>query len=156
VLKRNRIDDLLHLSAIIHKQAFQQTANAADDLDVRNQYYMRERSIQILVDYFLMVACTVVGIQIWGGLITAFEWLIPIPHPYLIVTALLGILNTGHFLWGFFYTDPDISDIPTRGLMTSYFDLQRIGIRILAFITIGPSVYLKQAIEMTRSKEENS
>ena len=117
---------------------------------------MNERTTQILVDYFLMVICIVVGIRIWGGLIAAFQWPAPIPHPYLIATALLGALNTGHFLWGIFHTDPDISDIPTRGLMTSYFDLQRIGIRILAFITIGPSVYLQKAIDMNRTKEEHS
>lgn len=116
---------------------------------------MNERTIQILVDYFLMVVCIVVGINIWGGLITAFEWLVHIPRPYLIATALMGVLNTGHFLWGIFYTDPDISDIPTRGMMTSYFDLQRIGIRIFSFITIGPSIYLQHAIEMSRTNDEN-
>ena len=117
---------------------------------------MNERSIQILVDYLLMVVCIAVSIHIWGGLIAAFEWIVHIPHPRLIAAALIGILNTGHFLWGIFYTDPDISDIPTRGMMTSYFDLQRIGIRILSFITIGPSVYLQHAIELSKSKDETS
>ena len=117
-----------------------------------NQEHMKEHSSQILVDYLLMVVCLVVGIRIWGGLITAFDWIFSIPHPYLIAAALLGVLNTGHFFRGFFYTDPDISDIPTRGLMTSYFDLLRIGVKILAFITIGPSVYLRRAIEMGRTK----
>ena len=117
---------------------------------------MNERTIEILVDYFLMVVCIIVGINIWGILINAFEWLFHIPHPYLIATALLGVLNIGHFLWGFFYTDPDFSDIPIRGMMTSYFDLHRIGIRILAFITIGPSYYLQHAIELSKEKDENS
>ena len=115
---------------------------------------MKERSIQILVEYGLMTVCIVVGIRIWGGLIAALQWLTPIPHPYLVAACLLAVLNTGHFLWGFFHTDPDISDIPTRGMMTSYFDLQRIGIRILAFLTIGPSVYLQQAIVLTRISDD--
>ncbi len=114
---------------------------------------MKERVVQMLVDMALALVCTGIGIQIWGGLISAFEWLVPVPHPYLIATALLAVLNTGHFLWGLFYTDPDISDIPTRGLMTSYFDLQRIGVRILAFISIGPSVYLQRAIEVSRCSD---
>lgn len=117
---------------------------------------MKERTVQILVDLILMLICTGIGIQIWGGLIAAFEWLVPVPLPRLIATVLLAVLNTGHFLWGLFYTDPDISDIPTRGLMTSYFDLQRIGVRIMAFITIGPSVYLQRAIETSRLPDEDS
>ena len=118
---------------------------------------MNERTIQILVNYLLMLVCAVIAIRIWAFLITAaFEWLIPSPHPYLIAAALIVILNIGHFLWGIFYTDPDISDIPTQGLMTSYFDLHRIALRILAFVTIGPSVYLQRAIALTRIEEENS
>jgi hypothetical protein len=116
---------------------------------------MKNRNLRIAVEYFLMFVCAIVGIQIWGGLITAFEWLVPIPYPHLIAAGLLGVLNTGHFLWGLFHTDPDISDIPTQGLMTSYFDMQRIGIRILAFITIGPSVYLRQAINLSRPADED-
>ena len=117
---------------------------------------MNGRTIQILIDCILMLVCAVIGIRIWAFLITAFEWLIPIPHPYLVAAAFLAILNIGHFLWGIFYTHPDISDIPTRGLMTSYFDLHRVAVRILAFVTIGPSVYLQRAIALTRIKEENS
>ncbi len=116
---------------------------------------MKNRALEIAVEYLLMLVCAVVGIQAWAGLITAFEWLVPVPYPYLVAAGLLGILNTGHFLWGLFYTDPDISDIPTRGLMTNYFDLQRIGIRILAFITIGPSYYLQQAINLSRTEDED-
>jgi hypothetical protein len=117
---------------------------------------MNERYLRIAVEYFLMIVCAVVGIQTRGGLVTAFDWLVPKPDPYLIAAGFLGILNTGHFIWGIFYTDPDISDIPTQGLMTSYFDLQRIGIRILAFITIGPSVYLRQAINLSRPADEDA
>jgi hypothetical protein len=117
---------------------------------------MNERTIRILVDYFLMIVCIVIGINIWGGLITAFEWLVPFSHPYLIATVLLAVLNTGHFLWGIFYTDPDISDIPTQGMMTSYFDFLRIGIRLFAFITIGPSHYLQHAITLSKTKDELS
>lgn len=117
---------------------------------------MNERTLYKIADLVLAGICVVVGIYIWGGLIGAFNWLVPIPFPRLIAAALMAILNIGHFLWGFFHTDPDISDIHTEGIMTSYVDLQRIGIRILAFITIGPSVYIQHAIETSRSKQEES
>ncbi len=116
---------------------------------------INERTLRIGVEYFLMLVCIVIGIRIWGGLVTAFDWWVPVPHPHLVAAGLLGLLNVGHFMWGLFHTDPDISDIPTQGLMTSCFDLQRIGIRILAFITIGPSVYLRQAINLSRSGNED-
>ena len=110
---------------------------------------MKDSSIQIGVEIGFMVACIVVGIRVWGGLIDAFSWLIDLGNPYLWSTALMFVINVGHYMWGLFYADDDISDIPTRGLMTSYFDYYRISIRIFAFLTIGPSMHLRRALELS-------
>jgi len=117
---------------------------------------MRDRSIQIWVEVGFMVACVVFGIGAWAGLIDAFSWLIEIRYPHLWSAGLLFLINIGHYIWGLFYADDDISDIPTRGLMTSYFDYYRIGIRIFAFLTIGPSMHLRRALELSREDPEDS
>ena len=56
---------------------------------------MNGRTVQILIDYVLTLVCAVIGIRIWAFLTTAFEWLIPIPHPYLIAAAFLAIYPSG-------------------------------------------------------------
>ena len=111
----------------------------------------QDTSIEIVLDLIFMLVCIALGIAIWGGLIRAMDGLIPLERPYLWAAGLMLLLNTGHYLWGFFHTEDDISDIPTRGLMTNYWDYYRIGIRIFAFLTIGPSIYLQRALERYRS-----
>ena len=118
---------------------------------------MKENLIEIILDLIFMLVCTALGIGIWGGLIRAMDGLIPIERPYLWAAGLILLLNTGHYLWGLFHTDDDISDIPTRGMMTNYWDYHRVGIRIAAYLTIGPSIFLQRAIERQKSdsSEEN-
>jgi hypothetical protein len=115
---------------------------------------MKETPIEICIDLLFMLVCAALGITIWGGLIRAIDWLIPIERPYLWGAGLMLLLNTGHYIWGLFHTDDDISDIPTRGMMTNYWDYHRVGIRIAAFLTIGPSIYLRRAVERHKSSCE--
>ena len=112
----------------------------------------KNTTIEIGVDLFLMIVCAVFGIGLWGSLIGAMRWLIPLERPYLWAAGLMLLLNIGHYIWGLFHVEDDISDIPARGMMTSYWDFQRIAVRIAAFLTIGPSIYLRQAAELYRSR----
>jgi hypothetical protein len=112
---------------------------------------MKDGAIYIGVELGFMVACIAFGIGVWGRLIGVFSWLIELGNPYLWAAGLMFVLNIGHYMWGLFYADDDISDIPTRGLMTSYFDYYRISIRIFAFLTIGPSMHLRRAIELSKA-----
>ena len=113
---------------------------------------MKNTSIEIGVDLFLMIVCAVFGIGLWGSLIGGMRWLIALERPHLWAAGLMLLLNTGHYIWGLFHVEDDISDIPTRGLMTSYWDFQRIVVRIVAFLTIGPSMYLRRAADLYRSR----
>ena len=112
---------------------------------------MKDNTIYIGVEIAFMLACIVFGVSLWGNLLGAFNWLVELGHPYLWSAGFMFIINLGHYLWGFFHTDDDFSDIPTRGMMTSYFDYQRIGIRIMALLTIGPSQHLRRAIELAQA-----
>ena len=115
---------------------------------------MKDSTVFIGVEIVLMMICIVFGITVWGNLIGALRPLVNLGNPYLWSTGFMLFINLGHYLWGFFHTDDDISDIPTRGLMTSYFDFYRIGIKITAFLTIGPSLHLRRAIELAKEDSE--
>lgn len=111
---------------------------------------MKDSTIYIGVEIFFLMLCTAFGVSVWGNLIGALSWLGIPGDPYLWAVGFMFVVNLAHFLWGFFHTDDDISDIPTRGMMTNYFDYYRIGLRIVAFLTIGPSMHLQRAIELSR------
>lgn len=115
---------------------------------------MKDRTVFIGVEIAFMMVCTVLGVSLWGNLIGALRSWVNLGNPYLWSMGFMLVINLGHYLWGFFHTDDDLSDIPTRGMMTSYFDYQRIGIRIVAFLTIGPSMYLRRAIELSKADDE--
>ncbi len=60
-----------------------------------------------------------------------------------LVFGLLSLINLGHFLCGYFHTDDDIGSVaPSRtGLMEPVHESDRVFIRAMAVLTIGPSVY---------------
>jgi hypothetical protein len=111
---------------------------------------MEEDSAEVRNQILFMVVCAVAGIAIWGTLIARMRVLIPVRHPYVAAAVFVGIINVAHYCWGFFHTTADGSDIPMRGLMTTVGDYWRVCIRILAFLTIGPSVHLRRAIALSK------
>ncbi len=107
--------------------------------------------VEIGVDIFLLLLSFVVGIKVWASLIGILSGFVPIKRPYLWSTIFMIVINAGHFFLGFFDVESDISDIPTRGIMTSFPDFVSIIARIAAFVTICPSVYLKSAVRTYRA-----
>ncbi len=116
---------------------------------------MEEDATEFRIEILFMVVCAVAGIAIWGTLITRMRVQIPVSHPYLAATVFVGVMNVAHFCWGFFHTNADVSDIPMRGLMTTVGDWGRFWIRIVAFLTIGPSVHLRRAIAYSKGTAED-
>jgi len=57
-------------------------------------------------------------------------------------------INIAHFLFGWFHSDDDISDLAPDEpiLMQSAYQAERVYVRILAIFTIGISHYSKHAI----------
>jgi hypothetical protein len=115
---------------------------------------MEDTHISILVDIFLMLVFLALGIKIWGSLLEGMKGLIPLEEPYLWSSGFMLLLNAAHFFLGLFHADDDFSEIHTRGLMTSYFDYQRIIIKIVAILTISPSVHLRQAVIAFRASKQ--
>jgi hypothetical protein len=114
-----------------------------------------DNSVEIGVDIFLALLCFVLGIKVWASLIGTVRMFVQIKQPYLWSAIFMIVINVGHYLLGFFDAQPDISDIPTRGLMTSFPDIVSIISRIIAFVTICPSIYLKNAISIYRKIRSN-
>jgi hypothetical protein len=102
------------------------------------------------ISYRRAIVSAIVSVFVWGSILVQIEFL---PLPYLIAPLILGILNLGHFFFIGNYADFDISDIPTRGVMTSYVSSARIEWRILVFLTIGPSAYVREALDQQRKEE---
>ena len=109
-------------------------------------------SLDLGVDVLFIIISAALGVYIWGTLLNVFIELLSLNRPYLWGAGLMLVFNMGHFFWGLFHTDDDLSGIHTRGMMTSYASYQMIWIRVAAFITIGPSKYLREAIRTYRSR----
>ena len=114
---------------------------------------MKDTHTDILIDVFFMLIFLALSIKVWGFVLVRMKGFIPLEKPYLWSSCFVLLLNTAHFFLGLFRTDDNFSDIHARGMMTSYFDYQRIIIRIIAILTISPSVYLRQAIIAYRTRK---
>ncbi|HUT23530.1 MAG TPA: hypothetical protein VM492_04225 [Sumerlaeia bacterium] len=115
---------------------------------------MKDTLREVVVDVFLMLVFLALGVKIWGSMLEGMKGLIPLEKPYLWSSGFMLSLNAGHFFLGLFHTDDDFSGIHARGMMTSALDYQRIIIRIIAILTISPSVYLRQAVVAYRARKE--
>jgi len=113
---------------------------------------MADRNSEVLVDLFLMMVFFALGVWIWGSLLKGLQNFLPVREPYLWSGGFMLVINAGHFLFGFFRTDEDFSDIHGRGMMTAYSDYLRIVVRMIALITISPSVNLRLAIIALRGR----
>ena len=110
---------------------------------------MKDKSIEIGIELFLAALCMALGIGLCGSVLGLIKWLPILSRPYLWSTGFMLVLNVGHHVWGFFLVDNDFSDIPTDGMLTHY-DFHRLVFRLLALMTIGPSVHLGRALALLR------
>ena len=110
---------------------------------------MKDESIEIGIEFSLAVLCMALGIALWGAVLGLIKWLPILSRPYLWSTGFMLIINVGHYVWSFFLVDNDFSDIPTDRMLTQY-DFHRLVFRLLALMTIGPSVHLRRALSLLR------
>jgi hypothetical protein len=115
---------------------------------------MKDRSIEIGVEVFLVAVCSALGIGLWGFLIAQIGWTPVFRRPYLWASGLMFIINAGHYTWEALTVDDDFSDIPADGLMMSWYDFHRVLWRTLALLTVGPSIHLRRAVGLLRSPSE--
>lgn len=113
---------------------------------------MKDTSVGIGVEVFLVAVCAALGIGLWGFLLSVIEWPVALGRPYLWATGFMLVLNLGHYVWGAFVVDHDFSDIPADGLMISWYDFQRLVWRLVALLTVGPSIHLRRAVGLLRSR----
>ncbi len=107
---------------------------------------------EIVVVAFWLLACAAFAIGFWGYVLDELSVWIPITSPYWAGAGFIIVINACHFAWGFFHTSDDLSEVaPNRpGLMMSPWEHDRIVIRIIAFLTIAPSIYLQRLVELFR------
>jgi len=116
---------------------------------------MTDRHSDVFVDVLLMLVFLALGVWIWGSLLKGLKDFLPVRDPYLWSGGFMLVINAGHFFFGLFRTDESFSDIHGRGMMTSYPDYIRIVTRIIALVTISPSVYMRLAIIALRAKDRS-
>ena len=115
---------------------------------------MKDKSIEIGVEVSLVAVCSALGIGLWGFLIAQISWPLVLKRPYLWATGFMFIINAGHYIWEAFTVDDDFSDIPADGLMMSWYDVHRVVWRAVALLTVGPSIHLRRAVGLLRSRSE--
>ena len=63
---------------------------------------MKDKTIYIGVEISLMLACIVIGIAAWGGLINAFSVWVNLGNPHLWAAGLMFIINVIQMWQAFF------------------------------------------------------
>lgn len=72
--------------------------------------------------------------------------LLGLENAWIYGVGLVAAINVAHFFWGWFRVPDGLEGILPRGWRADALDLDRVGVRILALLTIGFSHYLKAAI----------
>ena len=111
-----------------------------------------KEQLDLVVESFWLIVCSVVSAIIWGSLLGN---LVPRNKAYIIAIVILVLLNACHWLWGLFHVDNNVTDVlPSKGpLNCSYSECNRIWIRIIAVLTIAPSIYLSRVMHTIKQSQ---
>lgn len=118
-----------------------------------------ERNISIFIELFWGLICLAISGAFWGGVFIKIDEVLVKSQNGIFFTAMfLLAINLFHFIFGLFHVSENIGEVApdeSKGpFMHSSWEYDRILIRIIAYLTIGFSIYLRRAIEWTKIEIE--